>query len=201
MEPDTKVRRWNSNEADTLRKIVSSIRNESDAMKMGNSKSPFWKKVSDELKARDINRQPSAACAKYHRILRGYNSRRSKGVSSSIYDISDSDGADDIEGEDEDNEECEDDDEDENAVNIIPSYWNAEIEEGYNGDPSKSWLQGSNWSEEEDAIAFECIKGQRDREREEKIEPISADKCKPNRITKFFVPDSYSPYSLRFLGC
>ncbi|TEY79720.1 hypothetical protein BOTCAL_0042g00200 [Botryotinia calthae] len=42
-------------------------------------------------------------------------------------------------------------------------------------DASKPWATGSNWSDEESEIAYRCIKSQRDKEKELKLEPITAD--------------------------
>ncbi|ESZ98683.1 hypothetical protein SBOR_0921 [Sclerotinia borealis F-4128] len=142
---------WKSGELAKMKEIIRGLEGKTDRYR-GN----FWQKVSSEMKVHGFDRQPAAICAKWRRATNNFQSKSPTGNASSIWDVSDSDGA-----EDEEDEE----------------YFKSNFVHGreLKDEALKPWTAGNNWLEEEDTIAFDCIKSQRDRERELKVEPVSAE--------------------------
>ncbi|KAI9645386.1 hypothetical protein NHQ30_006124 [Ciborinia camelliae] len=157
MEPERKQGRsprWQSKELVKLKEIVRNF----GIDKKGGPLSAFWQNVSTEMKVYGYDRQASALYHRWNRLNRKLPSTYLDRTST-MWDISDSDGA-----EDEEDIKDEEGDESDIGPENVPK-----------DDVVKPWATGNNWSEEEDAVAFKCIKGQRDREAELKVEPISAD--------------------------
>ncbi|KAF7868546.1 hypothetical protein EAF04_005077 [Stromatinia cepivora] len=154
-----RLARWGSKEIAKLKEVIHRL----DNGKMGGPRNAFWQEAADEMKACGYDRQAGAVYVKWHRVIKNGPSKPSKRTSLTIWDVSDSDG---IESEEEENDE--EDDEDGTKSDGLPLK---ELKE----DDFTPWTSGNNWSEEEDAIAFECIKSQRERERILKLEPITAD--------------------------
>ncbi|CAD6447076.1 039eb817-8121-40f7-8010-a6fc7924830d [Sclerotinia trifoliorum] len=153
------VPRWNSTEIAKLKDIILRLENG----KMKGPRNEFWQEVADEMKACGYDRQAGAVYVKWHRIVKNAPSKQSKRTPRTMWDVSDSD---DLENENEGDDE--EDDEGGARGDGLPLKDSKD-------DDSTPWTEGNNWSEEEDAIAFECIKGQRERETKLKLEPITAD--------------------------
>lgn len=160
MDPERKpLTRWGSRELAKLKEIFHRLENG----KMKGAHHGFWQEVADELNACGYDRQAGAIYAKWNRINKSAPSKQAKKTPHTIWDISDSDGL-----QKEDEEDDEDVEEDVAEGDGLPL-------EDLKDDDSIPWMEGNNWSEEEDAIAFECIKGQREREKALKLEAITAD--------------------------
>lgn len=148
--------RWKSEELAKLKEII----HEHENMRVSGNGKIFWKMVSDKMKASGFDREVLAVSSKWHRHL-----RKSKSKSSSIYDVSDSDCF------DQDSESSE-----EEFEVYLQEYQDAP-QNGSKDDvsDSKPWVGGNTWSDQESDIAYQCIKSQRDKERELKLEPVTAD--------------------------
>ncbi|KAJ8070759.1 hypothetical protein OCU04_001125 [Sclerotinia nivalis] len=151
--------RWRSKEVAKLKEIIHRL----EKGKMGGPRSAFWQEAANEMNACGYDRQAGAVYVKWHRVIRNTPSKPTKRTSSTIWDVSDSDG---IENEEE--EDDEEVDEDGAKSDGLPLK---ELKD----DDFTPWTSGNNWSEEEDAIAFECIKSQREREKVLMLEPITAE--------------------------
>lgn len=152
--------RWTREEVSKMLEIVGNLKSDQADSKTGKLPGDLWFKVSDEMKSQGFNRQPSAVVSKLHRDKAKWKPE-SRGKSSSSSHMS---GIDSFKKEDEESDYNGD-----KSVGreIFP-------DDRQEDDAFIPWKEGNIWSEEEDAIAFECIKSQRHRERELKLEPITA---------------------------
>ncbi|KAB8303455.1 hypothetical protein EYC80_004877 [Monilinia laxa] len=155
------IRRWTPKEFSKLLEIVGNLRSDQVDSKIGNIRGEFWCRVSDKMKLHGFDRQPAAVATKFSRY-KGKLKLKCSEKTSSIWDVNDSDSS-----------EEDDEEEEYNGEKAVGS-------ENWPDNRHKDcafipWTAGNTWSEEEDTIAFECIKSQRDRERELKLEPITAD--------------------------
>ncbi|KAK6609834.1 hypothetical protein H4I95_02893 [Botrytis cinerea] len=154
-----KGKRWQSEEVAKLKEICS----RQAYISIRGSNNPFWEMVAGEMETYGWNRQAHAIYFKWMRLNQPPRPKSSKKNSFGYGDSSDT------EGEERGEEEIEDyEGETDTKSDVL-----FQIRSG--DDASKPWAKGSNWSDEESEIAYQCIKTQRDKEKELKLEPITAD--------------------------
>ncbi|TGO58951.1 hypothetical protein BCON_0049g00040 [Botryotinia convoluta] len=154
-----KAKIWQSKEIAMLKEICS----RQEHAHKGGQNNPFWEKVADELKLYGFDRQANAIYFKWMRLNQPPKPKSSKKGPSSPWDFSDT------EDEERGEEEIEDyEGEADTKSDIL-------LQIGSRDDAFKPWATGSNWSDEESDVAYQCIKSQRDKEKELKLEPITAD--------------------------
>ncbi|TGO25925.1 hypothetical protein BPAE_0070g00450 [Botrytis paeoniae] len=154
-----KTKKWRSEEVARLKEICS----RQEHVYKGGLHNPFWEKVADEMKLYGFDRQANAIYFKWMRLIQPPKPKPSKKGPCSPRDVSDT----------EDEERYEEAVEDYEGEADTKSDVLLQI--GSRDDTSKPWATGSNWSDEESNIAYQCIKSQRDKENELKLEPITAD--------------------------
>ncbi|TGO58200.1 hypothetical protein BOTNAR_0185g00060 [Botryotinia narcissicola] len=154
-----KFKRWQSEEIAKLKEICS----RQEHVDTRGKNNPFWENVADEMEGYGFDRQANAIYFKWMRLIQPTKMKSSKKGPSNHGDFSDT------EDEERDKEEFEDYYGETDAKSDL--LFQTESGE----DASKPWATGSNWSDEEGDIAYQCIKSQRDKEKELKLEPITAD--------------------------
>ncbi|TGO38995.1 hypothetical protein BHYA_0063g00440 [Botrytis hyacinthi] len=150
-----KLKRWQSEEIAKLKEICS----RQEHVDIRGKNNTFWERAADEMKGYGFDRQANAIHVKWMRMIQPPKTKSSKKRPSNHWDSSDT----------EDEEEFED----YYVETDTQSDFLLQIES--REDDSKPWATGSNWSDEESDIAYQCIKSQRDKEKELKLEPITAD--------------------------
>ncbi|KAF7918389.1 hypothetical protein EAE99_008985 [Botrytis elliptica] len=154
-----KVKRWHSEEIAKLKEICS----RQEHVDIRGKNNPFWEKVADEMEEHGFDRQANAIHVKWMRLIQPPRMKSSKKGQSNHWDSSDT------EDEERDEEGIVDfDGETDTKSDVLFQIESRE-------DAFKPWATGSNWSDEESDIAYQCIKSQRDKEKELKLEPITAD--------------------------
>ncbi|KAF7956524.1 hypothetical protein EAE96_003860 [Botrytis aclada] len=154
-----KAKKWQSEEIARLKEICS---RQEDVHK-GGPHNTFWEKVAEEMKIYGFDRQANTIYFKWRRLNRPPRPKSWKKGPSSSWDFSDTEDEERYEEAIEDYEEQAD-----TKSDILLQF-------GSRDDASKPWATGSNWSDKESDIAYQCIKSQRDKEKELKLEPITAD--------------------------
>ncbi|KAF7900249.1 uncharacterized protein EAF01_007551 [Botrytis porri] len=153
-----KVKRWQSEEIARLKEICS---RQEYVLTRGQS-NPFWEKVADEMKVYGFDRQANAIYVKWMRLNQPPKPKSSKKGLSIPWDYSDT------EDEEKYDEEIED------YEGEADSQSDVGFQTGSRDNASKPWATGGNWSDEESDIAYQCIKSQRDKEKQLKLEPVTA---------------------------
>ncbi|KAF7944875.1 uncharacterized protein EAE97_005508 [Botrytis byssoidea] len=154
-----KFKRWQSEEIAKLKEICS----RQEHVDTRGKNNPFWESVADEMEGYGFDRQANAIYVKWMRLIQPPKTKSSKKGPSTPWDSSDT----------EDEERDEEEFEYYYGETDTKSELLFQLESGE--DASKPWATGSNWSDEESDIAYQCIKSQRDKEKELKLEPITAD--------------------------
>lgn len=154
-----KLKRWQPEEIAKLKEICG----RQEHVDIRGKNNSFWERAADEMEGHGFDRQANAIHVKWMRLIQPRKAKSSKKRSSTPLEYSD----------DEDEERDEEEIEDFYGETDTRSDFSFQVES--REDASKPWATGSNWSDEEGDIAYQCIKSQRDKEQELKLEPITAD--------------------------